>query len=102
MGRDEFPVPKFMIKSVPFASEGEITVLQGDISGRVMIQYFAGLLIMKLYLKVLSSKFLTLKQRIAILRTTSVYFAFLLVALDSRKCETVVAKMACVEMEQRR
>jgi hypothetical protein len=53
MDRDEFPATKFMIKFLLFASEGEITVLQGDISGRVVSQYFAGLLIMKLYLKVL-------------------------------------------------
>jgi hypothetical protein len=76
MDRDEFPVPKFMIKTIPFASEGEIPVLQGDISGRVTIQYFAGLLIMKLYLKVLACKFLTLKQRTAIVADYPSLFRF--------------------------
>jgi hypothetical protein len=51
-------------------------VLQGDISRRVMIQYFAGLRIMKLYLKVLASKFLTLKQRTAIVADHSSLFRF--------------------------
>ena len=57
---------------------------------------------MKLCIKVLSSKFLTLKQRIAIVVDHSSLFRFLLVTLNSRKCETAVAKMACVETEQRR
>jgi hypothetical protein len=58
---------------------------------------------MKHYLKALYSKFLTLKQRISIVADHSSLFRFfLLAALDSRKCETVVTKMACMEMEQRR